>query len=135
MICSNCGKQIPDDSKFCGECGTTYNGAIAPEAEPGKDLGLAAMILGFVALGTQLTGLFAGVSTPAAIAALICGFMAKSKSAAAGIINNNARTGIICAFVQIGLSVLSAILAITLIIIVYVIYFVLLFGVMAMPYY
>ena len=29
MFCSNCGKQIPDGSAFCPECGATLGGAQA----------------------------------------------------------------------------------------------------------
>lgn len=31
MICSNCGKQLPDDTKFCPECGTPIGGQTAPQ--------------------------------------------------------------------------------------------------------
>lgn len=35
MFCKNCGKQLPDDAKFCSGCGTPVNSPIPPQqAEP-----------------------------------------------------------------------------------------------------
>ena len=34
MFCPNCGRQLPDDAKFCSECGTPLT-AIEPAAEAG----------------------------------------------------------------------------------------------------
>ena len=34
MFCPNCGKQNPDDAKFCESCGSTLSAAAAPKAEP-----------------------------------------------------------------------------------------------------
>lgn len=35
MFCKNCGKQLPDDAKFCSGCGTQVNSPIPPQqAEP-----------------------------------------------------------------------------------------------------
>lgn len=36
MYCSNCGTQIPDDSKFCTGCGAAVNAAPAKTAAPAK---------------------------------------------------------------------------------------------------
>lgn len=32
MFCPNCGKQNPDDAKFCESCGSTLSAAAAPKA-------------------------------------------------------------------------------------------------------
>ncbi len=40
MICKNCGKEIPEDAKFCPECGFPVTGEIgieAPKTEAGSD--------------------------------------------------------------------------------------------------
>lgn len=34
MFCENCGNQLPDDSKFCKECGSATNKAQAAAAQP-----------------------------------------------------------------------------------------------------
>ncbi len=34
MFCPNCGKPIPDDARFCGECGTVITEAEAAEKKP-----------------------------------------------------------------------------------------------------
>ena len=34
MFCSNCGAQLPDDSKFCGCCGAQLDVAPAPAQPP-----------------------------------------------------------------------------------------------------
>ena len=132
MYCKNCGTQIPDGTQYCSNCGYD-NGMIVPPnlvKVPGKDLGLASMILGFVALGTQLLGIFAGVSMPAAIAALICGFIGKKQAADAGLENSNARTGIICGFVEIGISILTTILAVILVVLIFVFYYFIIFAIL-----
>lgn len=39
MFCPNCGKNNPDDSRFCESCGTTMNGpgaAATPPAQPAQ---------------------------------------------------------------------------------------------------
>lgn len=32
MFCENCGSKVPDDSKFCTECGATFSGATPAES-------------------------------------------------------------------------------------------------------
>ena len=34
MFCENCGANVPDDSKFCIECGITFTDAPAPVQQP-----------------------------------------------------------------------------------------------------
>ena len=31
MYCTNCGKEIPDDSVFCTFCGQKVDGGVSPE--------------------------------------------------------------------------------------------------------
>lgn len=38
MFCSNCGNNLPDDSKFCDSCGTKLEQDIAPVYPPKPDL-------------------------------------------------------------------------------------------------
>ena len=58
MFCQNCGRQNPDGTAFCSNCGSALNGAPvapvapvtpvvpAPAAVPGKGLGIASMVVG-----------------------------------------------------------------------------------------
>ena len=122
MYCAKCGKEIPDSATVCPDCGTT----VPKVNEPGKTIGLISMILGFVALGTQLTGVGSTLSLPAGIAAVICGFIAKSQAAKAGNRNTDATAGIICGFSQIAAALLTSIISLIFtfgIIIFYVIFF------------
>lgn len=85
--------------------------AQAPAApNTGKILGMISMILGFTALGTHLLGIGSALSLPASVASLICGFVSKYY-AANGTVNGNAKVGIICSFIQIGLAILAMLAA------------------------
>jgi len=68
MFCKNCGQQLPDDTKFCPECGTATD--LAPQNAyyhtqavyvkptiPGKGLGIAAMILGIIGVFASFSSL------------------------------------------------------------------------------
>ena len=39
MVCPNCGKQLPDDAKFCSECGASVSTAepVAGPPDPGEE--------------------------------------------------------------------------------------------------
>lgn len=101
--------------------------AEAPTApNTGKILGLISMILGFTALGTHLLGIGSALSLPASVASLICGFVSKYY-AADGKINGQAKTGITCSFIQIGLSVLAMLAAVAFLLLYLVLYFFILF--------
>jgi uncharacterized protein (TIGR00266 family) len=43
-FCTNCGNRIPDDARFCGNCGQTIGAAAAPAAEPAWGLGQPAQL-------------------------------------------------------------------------------------------
>ena len=104
--------------------------AEAPAApNTGKILGLISMILGFTALGTHLLGIGSALSLPASVASLICGFVSKYY-AADGKINGQAKTGITCSFIQIGLSVLAMLAAFALLALYLVLYFGFIFAVL-----
>lgn len=118
MYCAKCGAQIPDEATVCTDCGAKVNVNV-----PGKTLSLLSMIFSLVALGTQVTGISSNLSLPAAIAAVICGFIAKSQ---AGKLNSNAQTGIICGFITIGIHAAQSILALV-ILVVYLLFYVIVF--------
>lgn len=104
--------------------------AQAPAApNTGKILGLISMVLGFTALGTHLLGIGSALSLPASVASLICGFVSKYY-AADGKINGQAKTGITCSFIQIGLSVLAMLAAFALLALYLVLYFGFIFAVL-----
>ena len=126
MYCMKCGQQIPDDSKSCVYCGENLQAKKA-DKDPNAVLGLVSMILGFVALGTQVLGIASGLSMPSAIAALVCGFLAKNRAGQDAQTVSKAKTGIICAFAGIGVSLLNAIIAFVAVVFVLVIYL-LMFG-------
>ena len=129
MYCMKCGQHMPDDSQFCPHCGEVLHGENPAPAEKDSShlLGLISMILGFVAVGTQVVGINTVVSMPAAIAALVCGFLAKNRAAELGLDHSKAKTGIICAFVGIGVSIVNSLLVLA----VFVIYFAFFFIIMS----
>ena len=88
--------------------------------DPGKQLRI-------VSVGTQMLGINTALSMPAAVAALVCGFLAKNRAAESGRKNPKAKTGIICAFAGIGVSILNALLVLAFL----VIYFALFLGIIA----
>ena len=123
MYCTKCGAQLSDNNTVCASCGTSV-----PANESHKTVSLLSMIFGLVGLGTQVLGVSTGLSLPAAVAAVICGFIAKSKATQAGKQNVNAQTGIICGFITIGINVLYSILAI----IFFIFYFLFVFGILGL---
>lgn len=128
MYCVKCGEQLPDESNSCPHCGESYEKMLISnmnEAEdPGKQLGLASMILGLISVASQFLVVFAGLALPAAIAALVCGFVGKNRSAQVGLKNTNAKVGIICGFVGAGIQILIAVSAMLLVALYLVLYIV-----------
>ena len=119
MNCTKCDLQLPEGCQVCPQCGEAlhYENPPAPAPkDPGELLGLISMILGFVSIGTQVLGSNANLSMPAAIGALVCGFLAKNRAAEKGLENSKAKTGIICGFVGIGVSILYAFIAIAILV-------------------
>ena len=140
MRCKFCGSELPEDTTICPDCGMNLVSESLSEQkietihdddsgkDPGKVLGLIAMILGIVAAGlaliscgcccctyTMLLGIITmGISVIAGIVGFILGLIASSKSKAAGFKNTNATLGIILSIAAIALFVVSIILAIVL---------------------
>ena len=123
MYCTKCGAQLSNNDTVCTSCGTAI-----PVKDSHKTISLLSMIFGLVALGTQVTGVSSGISLPAAIAAVVCGFIARSQAEKAGKNDPNAQAGIICGFSTIGINVVYSILAIIFLIF----YFVFVFGILGM---
>lgn len=42
MLCPNCGKNVPDDSRFCDGCGFSLAGEVSPAAEAAEPVPAAA---------------------------------------------------------------------------------------------
>ena len=67
MFCPNCGNQIPDDSKFCGKCGTKLMTDAPGKKKTGKTvkiIAIAAAILLLLAAGLGIFVLLGGNSDP-----------------------------------------------------------------------
>ena len=114
MYCKKCGIQFPDSNAYCPDCGTPVN------SKPNETVSLLSMIFGITALGALLISATQGLSLPAAIAAVICGFIGKAREAG----NGNAQVGIICGFIAMGINVLLTIL----VFVILFIYFAFVFG-------
>ena len=123
MYCAKCGKEIPDSATVCSDCGT----AVVVDRS-NETVGLLSMIFGIVGLGTQVIGVATGLSLPAAIAAVICGFLTKARAAEEGKTSTNAQAGIVCGFVTIGIDLVSTSLAFVFLIF----YFVFMFGILGL---
>lgn len=117
MFCQNCGRQNPDGTAFCSNCGSALNGApVAPVAPvtpvvptapaassvPGKGLGIASMVLGIISLVMFCTGWFAIIC---AIVGTALGGVALKKAKDAGVKNSMATAGLACSVVALGLAV------------------------------
>ena len=118
MYCKKCGIQFPDSNAYCPDCGTSVN------SKPNETVSLLSMIFGISALGALLISATQGLSLPAAIAAVICGFIGKAREAGNGNASGNAQVGIICGFIAMGINVLLTILVFVLLFI----YFAFVFG-------
>ena len=89
----------------------------APAEDPGKTLGLVAMILGIVAIALCVIcscfglGIFAALP---AIGGAVCGFLANKKSKEAGIKNKKASIGLILSIVAFVLAIIFYVLLLVL---------------------
>lgn len=114
MFCQNCGRQNPDGTSFCSNCGSALNGApVAPVAPvtpvvprpaevPGKGLGIASMVVGIISLVMFCTGWFAIIC---AIVGTALGGVALKKAKDAGVKNAMATAGLVCSVVALGLAI------------------------------
>ena len=126
MICSVCGNEYAEGS-VCPVCGQA---ATPVREDPGKNMGLASLILGIAALVTCFIG-GGGAVLPlgCSIAGLICGSKGGKDSAAAGFENKNAKIGKILSIVALVLTILAVIA----LVVFFVIYFVFIVGVGMLP--
>lgn len=138
MFCSNCGANIPDDSKACSYCGVPVNQQQPqfqqPEQQvqpayqqpayqspafsqpvprmtemPGKGMGVASLVLGIVSLVMFCIWY---LSLPCGIVGLILGVVSMNKAKAVGMRNGTAVGGMVCSCIALGLSILICVLAI-----------------------
>ena len=110
MYCVKCGTEIPDDSHFCVSCGHCYlKEEPAAADEQARKLGLISMILGIASVASQIAQTGDTFSLPAAIAALVLGYIAKGRLGKGKKLHPYGQTGLICGYVGIGLYVLISI--------------------------
>ena len=133
MKCTFCGAELNDDAMFCTECGRAIEAAPAEPAEafvkaekdPGKILGIIALILGIVAIALPIIAIptfcccgwililvAEVISFVCAIAGIILGVLGSKKSAAAGYKNILAKIGMILSIVSAALVALALVLVV-----------------------
>ncbi|MBQ7379478.1 MAG: hypothetical protein IJW70_07380 [Clostridia bacterium] len=144
MKCSYCDTELTENELTCPNCGKSVNENEAPVAEenesnsaevvaqenPGKKLGIVAMILGIASVALFLIGflgccctygisiLITGViALAAAVVALVLSIKAKSKSKAAGQKNAFAIVGLICSLCSIVFVVVVSVVILVLLLI------------------
>lgn len=110
MFCSNCGTQNEDGLNFCTRCGHALNASgqpqqvyQQPQTVPGKGQGIAAMVLGIIALVFFCVWY---ICFPCGITGLILGIIGNKKARAVGGKNGMATAGIVCSCIAIALWVL-----------------------------
>jgi hypothetical protein len=126
MFCPNCGAQNADNAPFCANCGSRFEQQApaaptyappaapayaptgyapaggytpAPVSNPGKGLGVAAMILGIISLVLWCT---VYVSIFTSIVGLILGAIGLKKSKDAGMGNGMAVAGLVTSIIALG---------------------------------
>ncbi|MBR5135363.1 MAG: zinc-ribbon domain-containing protein [Clostridia bacterium] len=117
MICKICGQMIADDATFCPICGAAVEtqpvsfevAEEVPASDPGKTLGLIAMIVGIVAAALSCVCACSCLSMTVpplfAVAAMVLGFIGMKKSKAAGFKNPRALVGLITGGGALGVTV------------------------------
>ena len=118
MFCNKCGANLPDGTRTCTNCGADLAGQAQPvyqqpvyqqpvyqqqPVDPGKGLGIAAMVLGIISL----------LCFPYILGTLgiILGAVGLNKSKAVGMKNGMAVAGIVLGIIGIALWVLMLIFA------------------------
>jgi uncharacterized RDD family membrane protein YckC len=75
MYCSNCGKQLNTDQKFCAECGSKANATVSPPLHAASPPGHAPLALPYAGFWRRFLGwlidYFISVITIAAIVILV----------------------------------------------------------------
>ena len=131
MICQACGTENDNQEVNCIHCGKTMveapcvrtsNDACAAVGMQGKSLGIAALILACMSF------VFGGLSVPAAtvtvIAIVLCA-IATQKSSQLGLVNKDAKVGMVYAIIAIAALAVNFVLTITLVIALLILYVVL----------
>ena len=124
MFCPNCGAQNADNAPFCANCGSrfeqqapaapVYNPAPgyapvapgytpAPVVNPGKGMGIGALVLGILSL---VLWCFWYISIPCSLIGVILGGVGMKKSKDAGMNNGMAVAGLVCSVVSLAFWVL-----------------------------
>ena len=106
MICPNCGTNNAEGVAFCANCGAAMQAApvqpVQPMKNPGKGLGVAALVLGIIAqiILPMILGALA----------LILGAVGMSKSKAVGMKNGMAVAGVVLGIIGLAWWVLRLII-------------------------
>lgn len=122
MICKVCGLEF-DGGEFCPHCGAQMEVAVAPEKNPGETFGKISMIVGVVSLAFIVLfgwcgyfGIFASsLSFYGGIAALVFSIIGNTRSKNVGMLNPQAKLGMIFSIITIGLYLLAIFLIFTLV--------------------
>ena len=120
MFCENCGNTL-DENGVCPVCTgeeTTFVDTVPldPVEDPGKTLGIVALILGILGLVTSIVCccLLCGIGTllgiPLSIAGLILGILAMKKSKEVGLQNTIGMVGMIISIVGLVIGVVMLVL-------------------------
>ena len=113
MFCKNCGNEVEKDA-FCSICGAPLEDEsvsevmdYTPTTNPGKGMGIAALILGIigVVIGGTCSCIFAtcggGLPLIGAVVGIVLGVIGLSQSKKAGYSNTPALIGLILSIVAI----------------------------------
>ena len=139
MICQACGMDNEKSAVNCEHCGKPLvappcvrasNDACATMGMQGKGFGVGALIL------ACLSFIFGGLVVPAAtltvLALVFCG-LANQKSSQLGLVNKDAKSGMVFGIIAVAALAVNFVLAMTLLIVLLVLYFVLLLILCVVP--
>ena len=106
MYCSNCGKQITDGTRYCGNCGSPV-GFVQPAAVRQTDEGDSTVfILGVISLVTSFS-----LSLVSVVLSIIAIVLASKSKSALGYEARRVKQGRICAIIALIIAIVSAIIA------------------------